>query len=94
MSTDIPDNHDVVDIYLFAVNSGELYPLHTKLAADNAGLAQWVEHVRGTVKRLYRAQIDRHCFPFTGTAVVDAAGQLRDYYRGQMSEQARLRSYL
>lgn len=84
------DDHDVTDIYLFAINSGELYPRHMQMARQAAPLACWAEHVRGAVKRLYRAQVDGNAFPFTGPAVVEAAGQLRDYYAAQIADHCRL----
>jgi hypothetical protein len=73
------NEHTVEDLFLFAVNSGELYERHKSLASRECGLDMWIRHIRFIVEPLY----ERQCSKLTnwnGSTVREAATRLKSYY--------------
>jgi hypothetical protein len=79
--------HKVTDLTLFAVNTGELYSLHQKLARGGVPtnayylpIAAWYRHVRYCVVPLYRKQINAAAV-FGDRVIMEAAKAIQEHYR-------------
>jgi hypothetical protein len=70
------------DLELYAINTGEFYQLHKKLAPENAWA--WIKHVRDNVMPRYCKEIE----PIWATSkVVEAvAVALKEYYQRHVEE--------
>lgn len=73
------------DLTLFAINTGEFYNWHMRLAEFNAGETEWHNWVQRAVVPRYRKELR-----ITDTAdrynIARAAVELREYYRIAVAE--------
>lgn len=77
--------HEIEDLFLYAVNTGELYATHCHLARENAQLEDWFVHAGKVVKR-YQREISMAYRPSDASIKWDVAVKLRDYYAQHMKE--------
>lgn len=84
------DNPITNDLLLFAVNTGELYATHKRLAEIRAPHEMWTRHIRHIVEPLYKAQVaEPESFNgggWSAKTVCEGASGLKAYYEERVKE--------
>lgn len=70
---------EAYDLELYALNTGEFYRIHQKLAEPSWPLAAWSHHVKFTVLERYSKEIDKVCA--TNETIEEVARNLQEYYQ-------------
>lgn len=85
----IEDNRNYISghyLALFAINSGELYEAHKRMARDPSPI--WHIHVGATVLPLYCKQVERAFCLITER--IACANELKEYYANHLRETEQL----
>lgn len=73
------------DLYLFAINSGDLYTRHCTYGRCERSLPLWIEHVERRVIQSYKFQRKTRARVADG-APTDVAARLKEYYEAHVKE--------
>lgn len=80
---------EAYDLFLFAQNTGELYPTHLALARGANAPADWISHVERVVIPRYRRDLHTPGAGMMRSEIERAAADLRAYYTEHVAEIAR-----
>lgn len=73
-------------LYDFAINTGELYQQHCRMALEGADPRIWELHVRVNVLPLFRKTTDEPYDGMSRAELAEVASELAIYYRNHLAE--------
>lgn len=72
-------------LYDFAINTGEFYPTHCRMARRAAPLSAWMRQVHVELHR-YRRELNEHNEGMSNAEIELCAKELADYYHNHIEE--------
>jgi len=75
---------EAYEAYLYAIHTGELYPIHCQLAKASKDLEAWKDHIRYLVLPMYRREVEHA--DMSDVTMTDLALELKEYYEEHVAE--------